>query len=321
MKYLSILLVLILLFTNLMTSKEVILRFSHESNGRSILMNNGSHTVNNTSIKYRRIDYFLSDFKFIKKNNDTLFSENKYILVRGQFEDFSLGEVDINDINDIINLEYNFGIDKETNHADPSLYPDSHPLSYPYSSMHWGWAAGYRFLAIEGTYTINDGQITSPFEYHLVSDDYFMKLNYLPVLEETADKIIIQFEINMDDILKDVDFTTNSFVHGTGSWNDVIANNIKSNNAFKPKFTSVKDLFPELKITPNPANDFINLENGSINITNFEFKIFNSNGDFISNFNVNNSKIFDVSNFISGAYYLQITNTNELIKTVKFIKN
>jgi len=321
MKYFFALFLLLLFFTNLTNSKEIILRFSHESNGRSILMSHGSHTVNNTSIKYRRIDYFLSDFKFIKKNNDTLFAENKYILVRGQTKDFSLGNVDITDINDIINLEYNFGIDKETNHADPSLYPDSHPLSYPYSSMHWGWAAGYRFLAIEGTYSLNNGQINSPFEYHLVSDDYFMTLNYIPVLEEIDNKIIIQFEINMDDILKDVDFTTNSFVHGTGSWNDVIANNIKSSNAFRPKFTSVKNLYPELKLSPIPANDFINLITGSINISTFEFKIFNSNGEFISDYFPNKSSNLNISSFATGVYYLQITNDKTIIKTIKFIKN
>jgi len=317
----KLLITLILLIALNLSAKEVILKINHHNDGQKVVLNDIIYTVNSYETKFQRLQYYMTNFQLIDENNNEINGLEKYVIVDVNTSEYKIGDVSESNFSKI---SYNFGIEKSVNNGDPSIWPKGHPLSLENdfeAQMHWGWSAGYRFLAIEGVTKDIFNRWNNVFQFHLVGNQYYSRItNDIKSYEENG-KIYIEFNINLTDILYNVNLISDNFIHGSGGSNDVIASNVKNGNVFKTQVLSVKDLFPELKITPNPANDFINLENGSINITNFEFNIYNSNGEFISNFNANNSNIFDVSNFTTGAYYLQITNNNELIKTIKFIKN
>ena len=52
------------------------------------------------------------------------------------------------DIEGVRGVKLHLGVDPAHNHADPSTYASDHPLSLQNPTMHWGWSAGYRFMAI-----------------------------------------------------------------------------------------------------------------------------------------------------------------------------
>ena len=80
----------------------------------------------------------------------------------------ALGEV--SGVENVEALMFHVGIDPDNNHADPAAWPADHPLAPQVPSMHWGWAAGYRFIALEG------GTSEGNLEIHALGDD-----NHTPV--------------------------------------------------------------------------------------------------------------------------------------------
>lgn len=71
-------------------------------------------------------------------------------------------------------LRFTVGLPKDLNHSDPAAYPAQHPLNPVFNNLHWSWAGGYVFLALEGTTTqVGAGKPTrSGFVYHLAGDDH-----------------------------------------------------------------------------------------------------------------------------------------------------
>ncbi len=68
-------------------------------------------------------------------------------------------------------------------------------------------------------------------------------------------------------------------------------------------------------LTPNPAHSFINI-NTDLNIK--QIKVFNLKGQMIMS--MNNNVQIDVSNLISGVYFVQILGQNGYIKSARFVK-
>ncbi len=317
------LLILLLIVGFNLSAKEVILKIKHHIDGKEVVLNDSIYNINSFDTKIQRLQYYLTNFQLIDGNNNEINDLEKYVIIDINTSEYSLGNISVDNISKI---KYYFGIEKEVNNGDPSVWPEGHPLSLQNSfeaQMHWGWSAGYRFIAIEGVTKDIFNRWNNVFQFHLVGNQYYSQLQQDISPTEKDGKIYIEFNVNLLDILYNVDIIKDNFIHGSGGSNDVIASNIKNGRVFKSESTTadVKDLYPELKITPNPANDFINLITGSTNISTFEFKIFNSNGEFISDYFPNKSSNLNISSFATGVYYLQITNDKTIIKTIKFIKN
>ncbi len=66
-------------------------------------------------------------------------------------------------------LRFSLGVPKKENHGDPAQYPAAHPLNPNLNNLHWDWAGGYIFLALEGQYRQPDKEVNG-FVYHLAND-------------------------------------------------------------------------------------------------------------------------------------------------------
>jgi cytochrome c peroxidase len=71
------------------------------------------------------------------------------------------------------------GLAPEVNHQDPAGYPAEHPLNPEVNGLHWGWAGGYVFMAVEGDWLQPDGK-QGGWSYHLANDPQLMTVE-LPV--------------------------------------------------------------------------------------------------------------------------------------------
>jgi cytochrome c peroxidase len=79
-------------------------------------------------------------------------------------------------------IRFQIGLSPEVNHQSPAGYPAGHPLNPEVNGLHWGWAGGYVFFAVEGGWFRPDGK-QGGWSYHLANDPQLMTVE-LPVALE-----------------------------------------------------------------------------------------------------------------------------------------
>lgn len=117
----------------------------------------------------RRLEYYLSQMTLIHDGGQETEVPGYYLLVDGGVPTNELlGNFAITDLEGI---RFGVGVDSAVNHLDPSSYSAGNPLAPQNPSMHWGWSAGYRFVAMEGQ---GGTSLSQNFEVHALEDrNYF----------------------------------------------------------------------------------------------------------------------------------------------------
>lgn len=168
---------------------------------------------NNLSHDYTvsRLEYYISEIEFIDTDDESIFVEDTWLLVNANESlELNLGDFDISTIK---HLEFHIGVDELHNHLDPATYPADHPLAPQSPSMHWGWASGYRFLALEGKGGPANNQLI---ELHGLGNDNYLRVR-LNDVNLTAEDNQIDIELNADysQILNDISVNAGVIEHGT----------------------------------------------------------------------------------------------------------
>jgi len=236
-------------------AKNITLNLQHFVGESSMLINSEYQSIEGTTFKITRCQYYISEIQLIHDGGQTTDLTDVYVLANGNQNVY--GGADIYELGDydIENLEaVNFfvGVPESINHADPSAWGNGHPLAPQNPSMHWGWASGYRFIALEGrSDPEGDGSLQAIFEFHAVSDSY-----YTPVSVETTginegDDLTISLNVDYNMMLEEVSLA--GIVHGTGPDNARIMDNIENNAVF----TEAAPVLPQ---------ETFEIENTSLNI-------------------------------------------------------
>ena len=146
---------------------SVALRIDHKA-GQAEFDNAGPWTTPmGEEVYIDRLEYYMSMFTLVHDGGQETPIDGAYVLADGFVDELHpLGEV--SGVDNVEALKFFVGIDPDNNHADPAAWPSDHPLAPQVPSMHWGWASGYRFVALEGGAGIN-GVIAH--EIHALGDD------------------------------------------------------------------------------------------------------------------------------------------------------
>ena len=128
-----------------------------------------------------------------------------YLLVNPNQNQYNIGN---HNVENIYSIEFYLGVDPNINDAnpnDPSLWENSHPLANQIPSMHWGWSAGYIFLALEGMIDKQeDGILESPLTFHIVDGPYDSSINLSNVgseltgIVETENTVTFHINVNYE---------------------------------------------------------------------------------------------------------------------------
>lgn len=115
-----------------------------------------------------RLSYLLSDFALLDGKGQwvSLADQYAYVDVTKRLTQFHLASVPEGEYRGI---RFSIGVPKLVNHADPAQYAPAHPLNPNNNQLHWNWAGGYIFLAIEGRYYTQDKSLKG-YVYHLAED-------------------------------------------------------------------------------------------------------------------------------------------------------
>ena len=199
-----------------------------------------------------RLQYFMSEFTITHDGGQTTRLEDAYALVNAAEETaLDLGTLDVTQVE---RLDFGIGVPSPENNADPALWPAGHPLAPTAPSMHWGWAGGYRFVAMEGeagpTFTTN-------YQFHPLGNENYHFARILVSAQEIQDTLVIELNADYTQALYDIDVESGPISHGNLWLAPVILENFR-NRVFTatnaPTAVDDESLRQALSVFPNPTS-------------------------------------------------------------------
>ena len=120
-------------------------------------------TVTNWSI-------LVSHLALVKENGDTVQLGDGYQWISFKDARTSFKYLNIPEGN-YKGISFMLGLDSAINHGDPNKWPANHPLNAYTTGLHWGWAGGYIFQALDGNYSKDSiTSTTNGFSFHAATD-------------------------------------------------------------------------------------------------------------------------------------------------------
>lgn len=220
-----------------------------------------------------------------------------YILVDvKEVQRYPLGDLGIGTVDSIT---FYIGVDKARNHLDPTTYPDWHPLALQTPSMHWGWAAGYRFVTYEGMAGTSESKLTAGFQIHTLDNSLYTRVATPVSPTRTAQGIDIPVTADYKRLLDAIDVSRGLIMHGSTDEAITLMRNMGSSVFTRSTTTSVS-LNDEVgqAIHPNPASDVIHVPADVVSA-----RVVDQSGATVLDASLTpDAAMISVSNLPSGAY-------------------
>jgi cytochrome c peroxidase len=167
-------------------SFDLEVRISPQHHGASLVQN--SLTLTNSSgqpFSISRLDLLLSAFALRRSDGSWLEKTNwnAYVSLADKRLNVRVPELPVGTYNTV---RYHVGLVPEVNHGNPAQYAADHPLNANLNGLHWSWADGYVFFAIEGHWRNNEGK-NAGYSFHLGNDPMLMTVELPLALELNSD--------------------------------------------------------------------------------------------------------------------------------------
>ncbi len=239
-------------------SKRVLLEIHHRV-GNDTCTTTAIGTNGTQLYQLSRIQYYLDRFVLLH-DGAAADTSNVVALVDGLApKRIDLGTFTFDSLS---SLRFAVGVNPSLNHLDPTTYNANHPLAPKSPSMHWCWASGYRFIAVEGFsgQTPSGGQtptLNQMFQFHGLGDDNFAMLT-LPVQGQylAADTVLITLEANYDHLFTGLYLPSGPISHGETGDAKVVLRNINSGGVFSSSegvAVGLEEHIVRVPVHPNPA--------------------------------------------------------------------
>ena len=299
-------------------------QFKHTAEGQPLELNKTIFTIHNgKKIKLTRAEFYLSNVSLFSTDTDSINVADSYVLVNANKPNVlhTVGNIPTN---------YNFkklkmfvGIDKEKNHGDLTLYPATHPLGPKTPDMHWGWTAGYRFMAIEGYVdNNNDGIPEQNFQIHSLGDE----LLFTSFLDVSASQKVTTdpFVINLDyvKLFNAITMSGNIIQHGSGTLNKNMLLNAANAGFISPQIilTSTDDVKLESIASFNQNNRILNINFNDV-LSSKNVIIYSQSGQIVFSEKIENAVFnHELSEVSSGNYVITIIDGEKMASKQIFIR-
>jgi len=176
----------------------------------------------NTDFKVTRMEYYISEISIIHDGGHTITLPDLWILVNAaDVSSTLLGDYPVQHIEKVI---FHVGVDAAHNNGDPSVYDEAHPLALKLPSMHWGWAIGYNFVALEG---VGGSELNKVFQIHALGNENYKTIE-INVDENVVDGVInIDIAADYSKSMYDLDASIGIFYHGTAKQSRSLMDNFQ----------------------------------------------------------------------------------------------
>jgi len=320
MKKNILLLMMLLITVTLSAQTEVELKINHKLGTEdfeldAVGMNNLGH-----EFKTSRLEYYLTRITIIHDGGtETAVPDEIMALVRPEDElstTIALGSFDVTSIESV---KFHIGVYEPVNNDDPTLWPGDHPLAPKSPSMHWGWAAGYRFIAYEG---FGGEGFSQNFQLHGLGNDNYFEVSSEVWVETVDDVLVMSLNGDYAAGLKDIDLTAGTISHGeTGdakkvleNWRDVVFG-LYTAGMDAPAANLEWSVYPN----PSDGNVWVSFKNAA-DVQSIQ--ILNPLGALVQTVFVNAQNQLEVSIPESGVYFVNVLNeSGEIMATERLIIN
>lgn len=316
----SLLFLLGLWTATLQAQTNVVLQMEQLLAGQPFAYNQVTQAELGYYFKATRLQYYISEITLIHDGGQVTPVTDYYLLVDPAIDSvFSLGQFAVTDLEKI---EFWIGVDSATNHLDPALYPESHPLALHDPSMHWGWAGGYRFIAFEGLAGNTPGFVNNNFQIHTIADENYRKVS-LDINEiVNGDTMLVPIEADYARLLHKIDVSTGVTSHSSVGLSKQVSINMPS--VFTPALlSSAHEPLAEARflIAPNPASDFFTVSlPWSIEKT-LTLVLTDMQGNKVLDETIRSkTQAFDLQSDIApGVYVLTLSDSRQVLATEQII--
>jgi len=270
--------------------------------------NNIDHTI-----KFQRFEYYISGISIIHDGRTETNLSDVYILANaGKNETHLLGNLDVTDIESI---SFSVGVDPNVNNADPSQWSADHALSPKFPSMHWGWASGYRFVAIEGK---SGSSFNQDFQIHALGNKNYFKQN-IPVsgTDDGNGGLLITLNADYIKAVSNMAMNNGLIEHGENNeaitclrffQNDVFTNVSGEGNTLKTKHLKQNRIFT---VFPNPTDGKLQIRIKDPKWNASQFVIRNHLGQVIQNgVSADNGQTIKLNH--KGLYWLTLSKNGDV---------
>ncbi len=305
---------LVALMAQINAQNSISLKINHKLANADFTMNQGATNNLGDDFNVNRLEYYISEISVVHDGGLETDIDDLWILVgAGRTVDVELGEYDITTVEQ---LKLHIGVEEEYNHLDPSTYESSHPLAPKNPSMHWGWSAGYRFVAIEGNGGSDFNQV---FQLHGLGDsNYFTTTIDLDITAENA-ALEIALDADYTRVLEDISVSSGVISHGeTGAAKKCVEN--FRDFVFSPAGESVATIdFSEVssfKTFPNPVvNGSTRIElDVTHDIYSYDLSITSMDGRQLQYLKaISNGQQIDLNEYASGMYLINLIKEGQSI--------
>ncbi len=204
-----LILVAVLFSFSATAQKNVTLTIKHTLGGSPFGFNmNATNNLNN-SLNFTRVDYYMSNIIIIHDGGmETPVSEQHYFIQAGSNFLRDLGNYNVTNVEGV---KFHIGVDPKVNTSDPAQFTGDHPLAPKSPAMHWGWASGYRFAAVEGKGGPN---LDSNFQFHSLFDANYFQQTVTVAGVNTGNDVVINLDADYTQALRDIDVSVTVINHG-----------------------------------------------------------------------------------------------------------
>jgi len=296
---------------------NVFLTITHKLGASNFAFNQASQNDLSQNFKITRVDYYISSIKIIHDGGMETAVPNKYILAKGIASvNAFLGSFNVTNVEGV---KFSIGVDAPTNNADPTLWLAPHVLSPQSPSMHWGWASGYRFIALEGK---AGSAFNTTFQMHGLGNANYFSQTQMAAGVVTSNSISINLNADYDEALKGINVNAGPIDHGVDATDLTVIENFRD-FVFSPSAiitTGINKLEVSNKVTlyPNPSDG-----NFKIDLTESLNKISQIEITDILGRHVNflpvNSSIVEAQLLQKGCYFIKFLNGTEVMTNKKLI--
>ncbi|WP_222164860.1 MbnP family protein [Edaphocola aurantiacus] len=281
--------------------KNITLKINHKLGSNSFAFNQTAQNDLNQQFQITRIDYYISKITLIHDGGMTTAVPDRYILAKGSNTVSELlGNFNITNIEGI---RFSIGVDSPANNADPSLQPALSPLSFQSPSMHWGWSAGYRFVALEGK---TGTGFSTVFELHGLWNANYFEQTVMVAGVNSGNNINIYLDADYTQALKGVNVSTGPLEHGHNGADLTVLQNFRDHVFTAGSPTALYDMTLDKGVTvyPNPSKGQFRINYTQANIKAGSYQLMDLNGRVIESNKLSHQDQITLSGKYSGTYFL-----------------
>lgn len=311
------------------TNTPVVFSFDHKAGSDPMVLNQTIFPIwNNKMVVLTRAEFYISEVDIHHEDGTSMPLTDQYILVNATepAAEFALGNWPIDAAH---NITLHLGVPQSVNHNDPAAWPSTHPLSPQDPTMHWGWAAGYRFMAIEGKVDNNgDGVPETAFEFHNLGDALYKTAEITGTKTMENGILHIHYVLDYAQLFKNLSMSGNLIQHGSATINNNMMNNAATQNFISMvSSTGTEEINANslnIKATPNPANVESLIQYTLPASGNVTLVVRNALGQTVrqvSGLPASGSTTLPTASFSSGIYYCAFYEEGKLLARKQLVIN